>query len=67
MLFPRLTLPLADAVRHAKPMRSIGAWVGLARGMTARQEVACASHLARALGFAEEDGIRRRIVELLQR
>jgi len=67
MLFPRLTLPLVDAVRHAKPMRRLVAWMGLVRGMAAKQDVVCGTHLARALGFAEQSGLARRILETLQR
>ena len=67
MLFPRLTLPLADAVRYAKPMRRLGAWVGLARGLAARTEANRGEQLARALGFAGEGRLRRQIVEALRR
>lgn len=67
MLFPRLTLPLVDAVRHAKPMRQLASRAWFARGVAARQEAACGGYLARALGFAETAGLKWQIVESMQR
>ena len=67
MILPKLTLPLADAVRHAKPIRHMVAWTYLVRGILSRGEVVRAILLARALGFAEGPELRARIITSLNR
>lgn len=56
---------MADAVRHAELARAMAGWAGLVGGLLSRQPIQRGSHLARALGFAEEKGLRGQILKAL--